>query len=52
MILVTEFCDFEKLMIFKIIFSISSLMTSFLEKLIPRNRLLTSIKLLRQFNTH
>jgi len=36
----------------KIIFHLSSLMTSFLENLKPHNRLLTSIKVLRQFNTH
>jgi len=29
-----------------------SLMTSFLENLKPHNRLLTSVELLRQFNTH
>jgi len=38
--------------IFKIIFLLSSLMTSFLEYLKPHNRLLTSIELSRQFNTH
>jgi len=43
----------RKLKIFKILFPLNSLMTSFLENLKsqrPHNRLLTSIELSRQFN--
>jgi len=40
----------RKLKIFKILFHLRRLMTSFLENLKSYNRLLTSIKLLRQFN--
>jgi len=42
----------QKLKIFKIIFPLSSLMTSFLENLKPHDWLLTSIELSRQFNTY
>jgi len=42
----------RKLKIFKLLFPLSCLLTSFLENLKPHNQLITSIELLRQFNTH